>query len=85
MMNVKELIELLNNKNPETRVVVKGYEGGLNDVGEIELIPIRLNVNVDWYYGPHEKCEYDELGKQEETALIISPCYAWYKDDEEIE
>jgi hypothetical protein len=68
-MNVAELIELLNTCDPEMRVVVAGYEGGVSDVDEIKPIPILLNVNSGWVYGKHEPCESYE---QDELALIIS-------------
>jgi hypothetical protein len=81
MMNVAELIELLNRCDPEMRIVVAGYEGGVSDVGEVKPIPILLNVNDEWYYGKHEPCESYE---QDELALIISAS-DYDESDEEIE
>jgi len=81
IMKVAELIELLNTCDPEMRVVVAGYEGGVSDVGEVKPIPILLNVNKDWYYGKHEPCESYE---QDELALIISAS-DYDESDEEIE
>jgi hypothetical protein len=69
MMNVAELIELLNRCDPEMRVVVAGYEGGVSDVDEVKPIPLLLNVNHCSYYGRHEPCEPYE---QDELALILS-------------
>jgi hypothetical protein len=80
-MNVAELIELLNHCDPEMRVVVAGYEGGVSDVGEVKPIPILLNVNSGWVYGRHEPCEPYE---QDELALIISAS-DYDESDEEIE
>ena len=53
-MTVKELIQQLQQHDPDTRVVVNGYEGGLGDLEDLEKVKIELNVNTEWYYGPHE-------------------------------
>jgi hypothetical protein len=52
-MKVKELINLLQQHNPEFRVVVDGYESGYDDIS-IREIELALNVNSEWYYGRHE-------------------------------
>ena len=54
MITVKELIEKLQEFPPETRVIVSGYEGGVDDITGVELTFIDLNVNTAWYYGKHE-------------------------------
>lgn len=54
-MTTQELIEKLQQFPPDTRVVIPGYEGGLNDVGDLEEIEIYLNYNTSSYYGPHEE------------------------------
>lgn len=53
-MKVKELIEQLQQYNPETLVLIPGYEGGYEDVKRIEKIGVVLNYNKESYYGPHE-------------------------------
>jgi hypothetical protein len=54
-MTVKELIEKLSTLDPDIRVFVCGYEGGYNDAGPIgDVKEIALNVNEEWYYGPHD-------------------------------
>lgn len=35
-------------------VVVKGYEEGVDDVVDVNLIRIHRDVNKEWYYGKHE-------------------------------
>jgi hypothetical protein len=75
-MNVAELIEILNQCNPELRVVVANDDGGVSDVETAKLIPIILH---DSSYGRHEPCESYE---QDELALILS---AFGDDEEEIE
>ena len=53
-MKVRELIEELQRHDPETRVVVNGYEGGYDDVSCVDEIRLNLNANTAWYYGKHE-------------------------------
>ena len=57
-MTIAELIEQLQKYPQDTRVVVRGYEGGVDDVDEVELTEIYLNYNSVRYYGKHEKVEY---------------------------
>ena len=56
-MKVKELIEQLKQLNPELMVVVRGYEGGVNEVISYEECNIALDANEEWYYGRHEIVE----------------------------
>ncbi|MDX2213086.1 MAG: hypothetical protein SFY66_07335 [Oculatellaceae cyanobacterium bins.114] len=44
-MNIRELIETLSQFDPDMRVVVAGYEGGFNDITQIQPCEIRLNVH----------------------------------------
>ena len=55
-MLVKDLIEHLKLQDPEARVVLSGYEGGVREVDSTSSCTIALNVNPEsaWYYGPHE-------------------------------
>jgi hypothetical protein len=53
-MTVKELIEQLQLINPDLQVFTSGYEGGFNDVEISKPDTFCLNVNKEWYYGPHE-------------------------------
>ena len=65
-MNVKQLIAKLSTFPQSRRVVIHGYEGGVCDVHEVTEQTIALNVNKEWYYGPHEIVE---VGK--EKAVYI--------------
>lgn len=68
-MTVKELIESLSKiEDQNIRVMVRGYEGGYNDIivgngvdNNTIVIPaivdMALNVNEEWYYGAHERVE----------------------------
>jgi len=55
-MTVKQLIEALSKiEDQEAWVMTSGYEGGYNDVMNINPAPIdmALDVNEQWYYGSH--------------------------------
>lgn len=53
-MTVKQLIEKLQQFDPEAMAVVAGYEGGYNEISDAGDIVLNLNVNKEWYYGKHE-------------------------------
>jgi hypothetical protein len=53
-MTVKELIEKLQELDPDLHLFTSGYEGGFHYVEIGEPDTFYLNVNTDWYYGPHE-------------------------------
>lgn len=57
-MTVKELIEKLQELDPELHVFIPGYEGGFHHAGLSDVKNICLNVNEEWYYGPHELTEH---------------------------
>jgi hypothetical protein len=59
-MKVKELIQKLQEYDPETMVVVNGYEGGVNACSVCREESIKLGVNSEWYYGNHEIVEEEE-------------------------
>ena len=57
-MTIKQLIEELSAmENQDALVVVRGYEGGYDEVTPTnpELVDIALNVHSEWYYGKHER------------------------------
>jgi len=76
-MTVRELIESLSRiEDQDIRVMVKGYEGGYNDLIMIDNTPatIALDVNEEWYYGAHERVEdidRDHLDKYHIVKAII--------------
>jgi hypothetical protein len=72
-MTVNELIKLLQTYPGNIRVVAAGYEGGYNDISNLEPIELKLNVNDEWYYGPHERPDDDAKG--DETALLLRRAY----------
>ena len=74
-MTVRELIKALNQiEDQETRVMVKGYEGGYKDIVIIDNTPaiheIVIGVNEEWYYGRHERVE-DVLREDSKDYHIV--------------
>ena len=53
-MKVKDLLDLLSQMPADVNVVVKGYEGGADDVVNVKLVKIKKDVHTEWYYGRHE-------------------------------
>ncbi len=58
-MTVKELIEQLQQLDPDLHVFVRGYEGGYDDVYLSSEKEIALDVHNEWYYGKHEDIDYN--------------------------
>ncbi len=64
-MTVRELIESLSKiEDQEVRVMVNGYEGGVDDIvigngidNTPAIIHVALNVNEEWYMGKHERVD----------------------------
>lgn len=68
-MTVRELIEHLQTLDPDIRVFVKGYEGGVDDkISLDEPTDITLNVHTEWYYGEHE---YTSTGYETTNNQIV--------------
>lgn len=59
-MNAKQLIELLQHIPPETKVVVRGYEDGYNDIQQLKPVKIIYNSASKWYYGEYLTAEAEE-------------------------
>ena len=53
-MTVRELIDQLSELDPELHVFVPGYEGGFHYAKMSDVKDIYLNVNPEWFYGPHD-------------------------------
>ena len=74
-MKVKQLIEILQQYDPETRVVIPGYEGGFKDVAYVSENDLALNVHDEWWYGSHEDpdiADHYEKSYTIENSIIIS-------------
>jgi hypothetical protein len=59
-MNVKQLIEKLSTYDPETMVIIGGYEGGVDEAHQAGEVKIKLDVYTEWYYGKHEVTDRDD-------------------------
>ncbi len=69
-MTVKELIEQLQQLDPELYVFVRGYEGGYDDAGPITPPnDFALNFHDEWYYGDHEVADYYDLDPNKYTIV----------------
>lgn len=51
---MSDLIEMLQKMPQEHMVVIRGYEGGVDEVTELEKTRVILDVNEEWNYGSHE-------------------------------
>lgn len=60
-MKAKDLIALLSQMPADLDVVIKGYEGGVDDVVNVKLVKIKKDVNSEWYYGRHEIDEEGDI------------------------
>ena len=72
-MKVSELIEELKKFPADLRVVVNGYEGGFSDPRIGSVIDIELDVNSEWFYGPHDKPgEHYGFGEDRQSCEVNS-------------
>lgn len=67
-MTVQELIEILKTYEPETPVMISGYEGGYSDITDIKNDDVILNYYTEWYYGSHES---NHLVREKEDKEIV--------------
>ena len=73
-MTVRELIEVLSKiEDQEVRVMVKGYERGVDDIADIipEIVNVALNVNKEWWNGTHEVVSEDNTYTDKEIIKGI--------------
>ena len=84
-MTVKELIEQLQTLDPESRVFIRGYEAGYNDINNIDPEEMVLNVNSVWYYGKHELLKSmekrDKILNKESEHKSIKGIIIGYEED----
>jgi len=69
-MTVKELIEQLQQLDPDLHVFVRGYEGGYDNVGISEVKEIALDVHEEWYYGRHEDVNYSLIEDKSKYKIV---------------
>ena len=53
-MTVAELIQKLQTFPRETKVVIRGYEDGYNDILQLKKVKIKSKVDAHWYDGEYE-------------------------------
>ena len=73
-MTIKELIEVLSTiEDQEVKVMVKGYEEGVEDIENIipEIVNVALNVNTEWWNGSHEVISNDHTYTDKEIIKAI--------------
>lgn len=72
-MTVSELIEALRKEPQDARVVVDGYEGGVDDANSIRQLRIRVNATKHvGYWGDHEDIHPDDTEEPfDEIAVRI--------------
>ena len=68
-MTVQELIDKLSALPRDQIVVRAGYEGGVAEVTELTPKKIKLHVNPEWYYGPHEIVPYRAVGSGRDQVI----------------
>ena len=54
-MDVRSLIHHLQTLPPETKVVVRGYEDGYNDILQLKQVSIMPKVNAFFWDGEYEE------------------------------
>jgi hypothetical protein len=69
-MKAKELIEILQKQDPETLVLVDGYEGGYAIPIGTKQIKVCGPFKREWYYGEYDDCKEDDLFKT--SAILLS-------------
>ena len=70
-MTVAELIKSLKNLPPDRMVVIRGFEGGVEEVTELEEARIALDVNDEWSYGSHELLDPRDRGDDDNITDAI--------------
>jgi hypothetical protein len=54
LVPAQELINHLQTLPPETKIVVRGYEDGYNDILQLKKVKIKPGVDAHWYDGEFE-------------------------------
>ena len=70
-MTVAELIENLQNLPSDHMVVIRGYEGGVDEVTDLESAKIILDVNKEWNYGSHELLDPRDRSEGEDITDAV--------------
>ena len=52
-MTAQELIVQLQSLAPDTKIVVRGYEDGYNDILRLKAVKLKAKINSEWYEGEY--------------------------------
>lgn len=74
-MTIIELIKLLETHDPNTRIMIKGYEYGYHDVTNLLPLTVILNNNNPDYGGPHEDAEIAGIQINKEKVQVLTLSY----------
>ena len=66
---VQDLMRILSRYPADLRVVVEGYEGGIDDLEPSDIRQIVLDKNTDWWNGRHEATSRGENGTVQASLL----------------
>lgn len=53
-MTAQELIQHLQTLPPDTKIVIRGYEDGYNDILKLKEVKIKTKADASWYDGEYE-------------------------------
>ena len=59
-MTAFELIDFLKRLKPHTRIVVRGYEDGYNDILQLKPVKIKQKNDSHWYDGEYDDSTDDD-------------------------
>lgn len=69
MTTIKQLIAALQAYDPDLPIMLPGYEGGVySPQPKLHQATIALEVNQEWYYGPHEVVDVEDPYQQEQYS-----------------
>jgi hypothetical protein len=60
-MTIGELIQKLQQCDPNQMAVVLGYEGGFDELAVVRGLRLTLNAHEECYFGQHEECEAGDV------------------------
>ena len=70
-MTVAELIKNLQNLPSDHLVVIRGFEGGVDEVTDLEETKVVLDVIQDWNYGSHELLDPRDRSEGDDVAPVV--------------
>ena len=59
-MTARELILQLQAVSPETKVLIRGYEEGYNDIQQIKIVKIKEELHPEWYNGKYSESQTED-------------------------